>query len=565
LRLLDKDQEIVQTSVGIDELLQECSDTSRTFEIYKQANIRNPAGSIIGDCIVGFSGFHCQQVHPKRAIPEPKPLEQKQETPIPPPVEVRKNEKPLEFDIRDLKPKEVPPLKFSQPEKPKKITKYRSRFTWSALQQSSIKRKKLYLMEIRKTYQIGNIPNRVSAQDIYDLSETIRFVKLYEEGANTSTAIMEVSSVEEISDIIRSLQSLCGPRIDLRQAKHPVANILQNELDLLNKEHDKTVWELKKQLADANQQIAELTARVNSGALSNQKGLPSVPVDPARSEQMVLQVVQKISSLIQLKAREEDQATLGVLLLLDRWKGIGNNYLRDQQNEALLRSLLEEERKERELALQNKTYDCPICYTDFPIDEMYVLDECYHRYCSECLRNYILTNMGDGKVSVITCPHPECKVLLHLTEVRHLIPADQFERFERFILQQALESMPDVSWCPKAGCTNAMIGDPNRPMMVCSNTSCNFSYCFNCKEEWHADSTCEQYQQWKIENREADARYEEWVRANAKRCPKCKSPIEKNGGCNHMTCKKCSHEFCWLCMEDYKSGHFSNGKCQQFT
>jgi hypothetical protein len=180
---------------------------------------------------------------------------------------------------------------------------------------------------------------------------------------------------------------------------------------------------------------------------------------------------------------------------------------------------------------------------------------------------------------------------LHLAEIRHLIPPEQFERFEEFVLKQALESMPDVSWCPKAGCTNAMIGDPNRPMMVCSNTSCNFSYCFNCKEEWHADITCEQYQKWKIENSEADARYEEWVKANAKRCPHCKSPIEKNGGCNHMTCKKCSHEFCWLCSEAYKvcclmlskllilsityqrfvyliyfqSGHFSNGKCQQFT
>eukprot|EP01113_Clastostelium_recurvatum_P006888 TRINITY_DN1315_c1_g1_i3.p1 TRINITY_DN1315_c1_g1~~TRINITY_DN1315_c1_g1_i3.p1 ORF type:complete len:226 (+),score=51.79 TRINITY_DN1315_c1_g1_i3:83-760(+) len=39
--------------------------------------------------------------------------------------------------------------------------------------------------------------------------------------------------------------------------------------------------------------------------------------------------------------------------------------------------------------------------------------------------------------------------------------------------------------------------------------------------------------------------------ANTKRCPECKSPIEKNGGCMHMTCRPaaggCGHEFCWLC------------------
>lgn len=27
-----------------------------------------------------------------------------------------------------------------------------------------------------------------------------------------------------------------------------------------------------------------------------------------------------------------------------------------------------------------------------------------------------------------------------------------------------------------------------------------------------------------------------WIAANTKVCPKCKSTIEKNGGCNHMTC-----------------------------
>jgi len=33
---------------------------------------------------------------------------------------------------------------------------------------------------------------------------------------------------------------------------------------------------------------------------------------------------------------------------------------------------------------------------------------------------------------------------------------------------------------------------------------------------------------------------------NYKRCPRCKKPIEKNGGCRHMTCI-CNYEFCWYC------------------
>jgi len=38
-----------------------------------------------------------------------------------------------------------------------------------------------------------------------------------------------------------------------------------------------------------------------------------------------------------------------------------------------------------------------------------------------------------------------------------------------------------------------------------------------------------------------------WTVANTKQCPKCKIPIEKNKGCNHMTCK-CGFHFCWLCL-----------------
>jgi len=54
-----------------------------------------------------------------------------------------------------------------------------------------------------------------------------------------------------------------------------------------------------------------------------------------------------------------------------------------------------------------------------------------------------------------------------------------------------------------------------------------------------------------------------WILANTKACPKCSNPIEKNGGCMHMTCQKpggCGHEFCWICMKDWNS----HTNCNQF-
>ena len=53
-------------------------------------------------------------------------------------------------------------------------------------------------------------------------------------------------------------------------------------------------------------------------------------------------------------------------------------------------------------------------------------------------------------------------------------------------------------------------------------------------------------------------------RANTKTCPKCDSCIEKNGGCNHMTCRKCGHEFCWICMKNW-SAHGDRGyECNKY-
>src|SRR5687767_9477838 len=42
-----------------------------------------------------------------------------------------------------------------------------------------------------------------------------------------------------------------------------------------------------------------------------------------------------------------------------------------------------------------------------------------------------------------------------------------------------------------------------------------------------------------------------WILANIKSCPKCVSRIEKNQGCNHMTCQRYKFKFCWICMSDW--------------
>ena len=44
---------------------------------------------------------------------------------------------------------------------------------------------------------------------------------------------------------------------------------------------------------------------------------------------------------------------------------------------------------------------------------------------------------------------------------------------------------------------------------------------------------------------------------NVKKCPSCKEPINKNGGCSHMMCR-CGCSFCWECLTPWAQ-HVSNG------
>jgi hypothetical protein len=44
-------------------------------------------------------------------------------------------------------------------------------------------------------------------------------------------------------------------------------------------------------------------------------------------------------------------------------------------------------------------------------------------------------------------------------------------------------------------------------------------------------------------------------------CPTCTTPIEKDSGCNHMTCPKCKKHFCWTCKKtlgDNYQKHFTD-------
>ena len=109
-----------------------------------------------------------------------------------------------------------------------------------------------------------------------------------------------------------------------------------------------------------------------------------------------------------------------------------------------------------------------------------------------------------------------------------------------------------MRWCPNPNCKGAIRGQTlDDKIVICSK--CQTKVCFSCRGEGHEGKTCEKALEDQLEGWAAE-------KGGVKFCPVCRSKIEKNEGCNHMTCVVCKYEFCWNCLgyAGSDADHFSN-------
>ncbi len=130
------------------------------------------------------------------------------------------------------------------------------------------------------------------------------------------------------------------------------------------------------------------------------------------------------------------------------------------------------------------------------------------------------------------------------------------------------EDSISLRWCPTPGCEYCVENPDFDKEITCPNFH---SFCFNCLQEIHAPCDCHLVKDWISKNKEESLNVK-YIVAHCKQCPKCRKPIEKNQGCNHMTCRSniggCGYEFCWICLESWESHKNEKGgydyKCNKF-
>lgn len=205
---------------------------------------------------------------------------------------------------------------------------------------------------------------------------------------------------------------------------------------------------------------------------------------------------------------------------------------------------------------------CDICM-DNENQKFYEM-QCGHSYCRECWQSYLHVMFEQhfgGATLLITCPEVECRQTITSYLIQEVVP-ELLPIFE----QQKLHSFvsgnhTSLRLCPGPECNQIavrlkenMFLEPNNAVFC--RDGCRTRFCFLCGGAPH-DGLC-----FRVEQQEAETKDKLPKSEMIQTCPKCKTLIEKNGGCNHMRCK-CGFAFCWICRSDLSVAPY-NHSCGRF-
>lgn len=152
------------------------------------------------------------------------------------------------------------------------------------------------------------------------------------------------------------------------------------------------------------------------------------------------------------------------------------------------------------------------------------------------------------------CPFPNCKEIVKVINIKDGENDDDDNNDDK-------EEDDDGNIYLRFSNTNTVGNNrSNKYLFTDSDLECDkhHRFCGKCKKYVHIPCSCEDLNNWllllsknKIITRDPDAINYNWISENTKFCPKCHIRIEKNKGCNHMTCEHCHFQFCWLCLCDW--------------
>ncbi|KDQ58690.1 hypothetical protein JAAARDRAFT_34527 [Jaapia argillacea MUCL 33604] len=194
------------------------------------------------------------------------------------------------------------------------------------------------------------------------------------------------------------------------------------------------------------------------------------------------------------------------------------------------------------------TFDCGICLDKCPEEDVATFQNCSHLFCRDCERGYIRSKLEDGRFPIFcpTCmaandknPAGEHGVITEDLVQQIGLTEKEYAKFEEYQLAE----FSVILHCRR--CKNTLFVDKQElqatTTIVCPLPGCAHVWCKSCSQtiEGDAKHSCDGSSELKHLAQEKGWKY----------CPGCQTLIEKNLGCNHMTCTSpgCNTHFCYVC------------------
>ncbi|XP_046557433.1 LOW QUALITY PROTEIN: ATP-dependent RNA helicase DEAH12, chloroplastic-like [Haliotis rubra] len=191
--------------------------------------------------------------------------------------------------------------------------------------------------------------------------------------------------------------------------------------------------------------------------------------------------------------------------------------------------------------------DCCVCLCPIEPKDLYRLQCCGHAYCLDCVRRQLEAAVT-GKDFPCLCGHDGCEQPFAWKDLSNFVREGTLtvaNLASSSLSSFVSENTKTFKYCLTPNCDMVYRVTSKGSVFRCPD--CSVRICTTCHAQYHDGLTCAMYNSAKDD----EGSLEEWLAAHSKttkKCPNCKTPIEKTEGCNNMHCKACKCSFCWLCL-----------------
>jgi len=207
--------------------------------------------------------------------------------------------------------------------------------------------------------------------------------------------------------------------------------------------------------------------------------------------------------------------------------------------------------------------NCEVCACDLPDMDFTSPKGCGHKFCANCWQMHFEIQINQGVSTTMSCMTQGCDNIIDEDMVLSILrKSDLMNKYKHLSFLEYVRCHPNLRFCPGPNCPIVIkAADCVSKSAIC--VMCKSRFCFKCGNSYHAPTDCETIKRWLTKCAD-DSETANYISANTKDCPKCNICIEKNGGCNHMQCYNCKHEFCWMCLGDWRSHGSEYYECSRY-